>query len=147
MVNARVSYVEIVWTVLSMLAFYYQMRLLIRAGGDIATLRARKINSVREYAAITTVLLFFFLAFVQFCFVVVGLTLMTQVNPHKAGIAPYTTVSIFLTVSFISATFSFLIERRRKSLLRMLEAIELEDDPEKLKEVLYGTRIEQHPSR
>src|ERR1051326_4501774 len=70
--TSTISILEVAWTAVCLPGLYYAFRLFVRALGDLGILRRSRINSIREYAAITTIILFGSHALVQFVFVQIG---------------------------------------------------------------------------
>jgi len=123
MLPDTISVTELVWTLASIPGFWYAIRLLRRALGDVSVLRRNQINGIREYSAIITVYTYFLFTFVEFGFIVSGLAAMAAkpANPN----APVTTVSIIITVAFLMINFvltfgCIVIEKRRNLLIEMI---------------------------
>lgn len=122
-----VSAVEVIWTACCLVGLYFAWKLLARAGGDLVMLRRRKINSTREFAALTTLFLFACIMIVQFLFVMVGVISMMLTN-HPGTTAGQTMIATsFLLVSAMMDVMLFITEKRREELLRKLKEQEEKD--------------------
>lgn len=136
-----ISLVELIWTFGCLPGLFFNTRVFRRAVGDLATLRVRRINSIREFSAITSMTLFGYLALVQYMFVFIGLIAMLAPNPHdRTSTTGYAITVTFLLVSVMSSGIAFLIDKRRRALIALIDMFENEDDVDKLKEVLHGKR-------
>lgn len=135
-----ISLIEIVWTLGCSPGLYYGIKIFRRATGDLFTLRRKKINSIREFSAMTTLILFGYLALMQFMFVLVGfLTMLApQSNTNGAASTKFMVTGIFLLLSFLSSAIDYVVDKRRRSLRDMITALETEDDIDKLKEAIHG---------
>jgi hypothetical protein len=100
-------------------------RQLRRAVGDFVELRRRRINSIREYAATTTVFMFATWTLVQMMFVLVGLVAMTVPSPNRR-VAPtsYVLTGAFVMTSFFLAVGGYIIDQRRKALIAKINSME-----------------------
>lgn len=137
----NISVIEVVWTAGCAPGLYYNTRIARRAAGDLATLRIKKINSIREFSAVTSLALFAYLALSQFMFVLIGVLSMLAPNAKsgQSG-AQFAVAGVFLLVSVTSSGIGFIVDKRRRALRRMIEALENEDDPAKLKEAIHGVQ-------
>lgn len=121
-----ISVLEVVWTGFCIPGLYYAIRLFSRATGDLVILRKRRINSIREYAAITTIIMFSCMTLVQFMFVVIGGIAMTipKHETHATTKSEWVVTTGFILVSFSLDIMLFLTERRRQQLLTKIQEIE-----------------------
>ena len=119
-----ISAIELTWTTLCAIGLYYAQKLLARAGGDFTSLRKRKINSIREYAALTTVLLYSAITIVQFLFVLIGIVSMMIVNRPSTSAGQMMVATSFLLVSAMLDVALFVVEKRREALVKKIMEIE-----------------------
>jgi uncharacterized oligopeptide transporter (OPT) family protein len=126
----RVALIEVIWTVGCLPGLYFNIHIARRAIEDLAILRRQKINSIREYSAVTSVVLFAYLATIQFAFVLVGILAMVSLNSPRSGTASFATTGIFLLLSFLSSGIGFIVDKRRR-FLRDALALENDDDYDK----------------
>lgn len=130
MITHTISLPELVWTITTAFGTIFCARITNRAIIDLISLRIRRINSIREYAAITTLWCFVTWTLVEFSFCMAGVNAMTVPNPDSKIHPPaqqYITLGIFEFMSFLLAWAAFTIDRRRIFLVRKLE--ELENEP------------------
>lgn len=116
-----ISGLEVLWTAACSIGLFYAYKLLLRAGGDFTMLRRLGINSTREYAAITTVVLFTAITIVQFMFVLVGILTMFLENHPATSRGQLMVAASFLLVSVVLDLMLIIVERRRAELLKKLE--------------------------
>jgi len=114
-----ISVVEVVWTIFCGLGLYFNVSLFWRASIDLAALRLNKINHIREHAAVTHVLSFAGMSFVQFVMLLIGLMAMT-IPDNPVSKFRYAVATIFIIVSFVLALLGWVQESRRRHLLRMI---------------------------
>lgn len=124
---STVAPTEILWTVICLPGLFYGIKLFRRSLGDLNDLKERKINSIREYAAQATMITYFLIMFVQAGFVTAGLVAM--ITPPAIKHDPITALQVIITVTFMLVSFiisagSFIIEKRRERLLKMISEIE-----------------------
>lgn len=87
--------------------------------------KIRRINSIREYAAITTLTLFLALVMVQIMFVVVGLLAMTVPSPNgRVQPLSYIITAAFVIVSATFGAVGYVQDRRRQHIVKMIQEIE-----------------------
>lgn len=127
MVTHTISVTELVWTLFCLVGFFYNLRILRRALGDLFDLKKRKINSIREYAARLTVFVYGMLTFVQFVFSLMGL--LAMLIPPTSGTTAVNSLQLlltlgFLTVSAVMALGAFINERGRIALVNKIREIE-----------------------
>lgn len=123
MIASTVSITEAVWTLASIPGFWYAMRLLRRALGDLNSLRVNRINSIREYSAMVTVYTYFLFTFVEFGFIVAGCAAMLAkpANPDHSITAVQLIVTVtFLMINFVLGFGCMVIERRRNAIIEMV---------------------------
>lgn len=120
-----ISLLEVIWTPFCFVGFVISARLLWRSGTDLVVLRVKRINSIREYAAMTTVYLFSALTIVQFLFMLIGGILMMrpETNEHPTG-GVFIVGSLFIMTSMIFDVLLLLVERRRQVIIRKIAEIE-----------------------
>lgn len=127
MITDTISILELVWTLSCGGGAYFALRLVRRSVRNIRNLRARKINSVRQFAAHITLYTYLLIAFVQVAFVFAGIAAMmlAPANPSKpvSGLAVIVTVTFMLT-SFVLSIGSYVIESKRRKLLQLVEKLE-----------------------
>lgn len=128
-ITHTVSLVEVIWTLVSLFGLYFNMHVLIRAAGDFLSVKVRRINSIREYAATTTLQLFITLVIVQLMFVVDGILAMTVPSPNnRVQPLSYVITASFVIVSFVLALLGFMQDRRRHNIVHMIRDVEIDDD-------------------
>lgn len=136
-----ISIVELIWTFGCLPGLYYNGRIFRRAVGDLVVLRVRRINSIREYSATTSLILFGYLTLIQAMFVTIGVIALTAPNPSsRVPATGYAITASFLILSVLSSGIAFAVDRRRRLLISIIDAMENEDDMAKLKEVIHGKR-------
>lgn len=123
MITNTISWPELLWTVTAGIGLAFNTVTTFRASIDLLTLRVKKINSIREYAAITTLLAYGSWTFIQFVFVVIGLNAMSKPTPGNAEKQIFALVC-FLTISIFLALLAIIIEQRRTILVRKIRDIE-----------------------
>jgi len=124
-VTHTISVVEIIWTVVSGIGLYFNLHVFWRAAGDFLTVKIRKINSIREYAAVTTLQLFTALVIIQLMFVVDGGLAMTVPSPNnKVQPLTYIITASFILVSALMALVGFMQDRRRANIIHMIKEVE-----------------------
>lgn len=123
---------EVIWTALCAPGLGLAVKLFYVAGSDLVGLKIRRINSIREYAAITTLILYGCLMIVQFMFVMIGVILMFVPNPDRPySVGQYVVASAFITVSAVFDVTLLTLEARRQELLRKIAEIEYFNDDAK----------------
>lgn len=129
MITHTVSVVELLWTTFCLVGLVFNARQLRRAVVDVSDLRRLRINSIREYAAITTVLMFLTWTITQFMFVLVGAIAMTSVSPNnKVTPTSYVITVAFILISALFALAGYVIDIRRSKLIeKILEIEDMED--------------------
>lgn len=128
MITSTVSYSEIIWTVASIIGLLFNGRQLRRAVGDLSYVKRRRINSIREYSAMTTTFMFFSWTFVQAIFVALGIIALVSHNSTKPSPSQYGLTMGFIAVSIFLALAGFIIDTRRRELIEKIRSIE--DDME-----------------
>jgi len=114
---------ELAWTLICSPGLYYAGKLLRSATIDLVILRRNRINSIREYAAITTMIMFFMSALVQFMFVLIGVVLMTTKNGSSQS--PQILIfSMFVTVSLSKNFLLYIVNTRRRKLIEKIKEVE-----------------------
>lgn len=121
--TTTINVFEVLWTISCLCGFYYNMQLLVKASIDLVSLRARKINSIREHAAQTTLMLFATLASVQFVFVLLGFVALATPD-HAHSRTDYVFSIIFIMVSFALALMGYVQNVRREALIALIEQVE-----------------------
>lgn len=129
MISHTISITELLWTLFCGVGLFFNTRILLRAVGDLTYLRARKINSLREYSARLTVFTYASWALVQLAFTAVGAVAMSQ-PPAKGSSQAVTTFQIVLTtvfimVSFLLASSAAVNEIGRRNLLDKMKEYDL----------------------
>lgn len=137
--GGRASLTELIWTLGCAPGLYYNMRIALSAAIDLTAIRIRRINSLREYAASTSLTLFCYLALIQVMFVLVGgLAMIAPNHSNEPSPMSYVITAVFLLISLMSSAIAFIVNKRRRNLLEMIRAIEEETDVDKLREVIHG---------
>ena len=123
MLTSTVSWPEFLWMLVVTPGLFYAVRLVRRASSDFQVLRRAQINGVRDYAALTTLMLFSAVAITQLGFFVIGLLSVTQA-PRGGRVSPLSWVlaGVFIMVAAVLALTTFLVEKRRQSLLDRIAA-------------------------
>lgn len=117
-----ISLVEIIWTFICTLGLFFNFRVLMRASGDLQFVKTQKINSIREYAALTTMSMFVALVVVQLVFVIDGCLAMTLPSPGgKPQPLSYIITASFVLCSCILALLGFIQDTRRRYIITMIE--------------------------
>lgn len=126
MVTHTISIVELIWTTFTFVGLIFNTRQLLRAVGDFVELRRRRINSIREYAATTTVFMFTTWVLVQLMMVMVGTLAMTQPSASPAHISPtsYGITTGFVLISAILGLGGYIMDKRRVSLVAKINSLE-----------------------
>jgi len=119
-----INVVEVVWTSFCALGLYFNVRLFWRATIDLATLRQLRINHIREHAAVTHVLSFAGMTFVQFALLVVGLYTLTATDQARTNRSGYAIAAILILVNFVLVLLGWIQESRRRRLIQMIADIE-----------------------
>lgn len=119
----RITVVELVWTLFCLPGAIWAFKLLYASAGDYYFLKIRKINGVRDYAAMTSLVLFTSVAICNFMFVLIGGIAMVSINTgytHSQAFiaASFILVSLFLDIGIIT------VDRRRRILLQKIRGIE-----------------------
>lgn len=121
-----ISWPEVIWTLAAGVGLVFNMITFFRSLVDLLTLKIRKINSIREYSALTTLMAYGTWAFVQFIFVLIGVDAMTR-EPRPGGVKRQIfSLVCFLTVSVLLSCTAFIIERRRQALISKIKELEEE---------------------
>lgn len=115
---------EIIWTIFCSLALAYNLKITRTAAADLVALKMRRINSIREYAARTTLVAFGLWSMVQLLFVLIGIVSLIRPERNAADPLTYSIMVGFILVSFILAVGTFLVERLRQRLIEMIAEIE-----------------------
>jgi hypothetical protein len=125
LITHTITLTELIWTALCAPGLGLTTRLFFKAGGDLVELKLRRINSIREFAAVTTMILYGCLTLVQFMFVVIGVFLMfIPNNAHPYSPGQYVVATAFITVSAIFDITLLVLEARRQELLRKIAEFE-----------------------
>lgn len=125
MITNTISWPELIWTVAAGIGLAFNSVTTFRAIIDLLTLRIKQINSIREYAAVTTLLAYSSWALIQFIFVLIGANAMTKPAPGGANRQIFA-LACFLSISVFLALLAITIEQRRTTLVEKLR--KLEDD-------------------
>jgi hypothetical protein len=98
---------------------------LVQAVRDYVYVKKKKINSIREYAATTTFLMFASWTLVQFVFVVIGFLAMLVESPNNV-VSPvsYVLTMAFVVVSALLAVSGYITNARRQALIKKIAEIE-----------------------
>lgn len=110
-----------------MVGLIYNAKILHRALDDFFEVRARRINSLREYSARLTVFVYVMLSFVQAAFVLIGvISMIIPPANHSTPVSALQIVltSIFIFVSFVLAAGAYINERGRRQLVAKIAELE-----------------------
>ena len=124
MITPTISTIEVIYTLFALIGFIFCSRTLGRALGDLFVLRYSKINSVREYSAITTVIAKGTWCGIQLGLVVIGIIAMTKSNSN----GPWTSLIldiIFVCFSGVCSLGAFTVDKRRRELIDMIRETEI----------------------
>lgn len=124
MLTKTISVPEAIWTASCGAGLVFNARLAYNAVIDLVSLRVRQINSIREYAAITTVIAFASWAIVQMIFVFIGVVAMLNVNVSRVSTFQYVTVGVFLCGTILLSMAGYTVDRRRRHIQEMIANIE-----------------------
>ena len=124
MVTHTISWPELTWTIISFMGFIFCARVALRATIQLLSLRALRINSMREYAAVTTVIAFTSWTTVQAFFTLIGAVAMSVVNPTPLSLTQYTILALFVAGSVSLSWAAYVVDKRRIELKQKIEAIE-----------------------
>ena len=120
--TSTISLPEVLWMLAVVPGSFYGVRLVRRSSFEFASLRRDKINGIRDYAALTTLLLYSAITLVMVGDSVIGLVAMTQPTPaRKPTVTTWTLTSIFIFTTFVLAGTLYLVERRRNVLIVRLK--------------------------
>ena len=122
--TGTVSVIEVIWTLFCVIGLIYSLKLMGRSATDLFAIRIKKINSIREYAAITTVILFVTLTLVQFLFVLIGVVAMLAEQSTSGSRTGYVVAALFIFVSFMLDVSLYTVEKRRSALVKKIAEIE-----------------------
>lgn len=123
MITHTIGPLELAWTVIALIGFGFQVALFNRTVGDyIIAEHFDGTKQLRQYAALTSVIIFFGGLLQQAAYVAIGIVAMTQPPVHQhLTAANYITGSVFIFSSIISVIFAAVIYRRRIKIVEMLE--------------------------
>jgi hypothetical protein len=124
LLTSTVSWPELIWTVAAAVGLVFNSISLIRAAADLIVLRIKKINSIREYAAMTTMCAYASWTLTQLIFVLIGVHAMSRPPVSAESSRQLFPLICFLFISAILAGTSIFIERRRVRLLMKIREIE-----------------------
>lgn len=122
-----ISAPEVIWTGACIFGLLFNSRQLVGATTDYMYIRRRRINSIREYAAITTFVMFGSWVCIQAVFVFVGIIAMTQPNPtnnQKPQFLQFLLVIAFCSCSVFMAVVGYVVDVRRRHIVSLIAAIE-----------------------
>jgi 4-hydroxybenzoate polyprenyltransferase len=108
-ITHTISITELVWTLFALTGLVFNGSQLVQAVRDYVFVKKNKINSIREYAATTTFLMFASWTLVQFVFVVIGFLAMLVESPNNV-VSP---VSYVLTMAFVVVSALLAVTSRR----------------------------------
>lgn len=124
MVTDTISWFELIWSIAALVGLVFNTKILFAATTDLFYLRYRRINSIREYAAMTTVYAFGSAALVQLGYFIVGVNAMTANDPMHHTAKQAVTLVVFVFTSVTLSSMAIIIERRRNILKKKLEEAE-----------------------
>lgn len=125
MVTNTISIPELLWTIGTSIGLFFNLRQLTRAVVDFREVRRRRINSIREYAASTTLYMFGSWTFIQVVFVLVGIAAMTIPSPQSlVSSVQYAILIGFVGISFFLAISGYIVDNRRAVLINMIAQME-----------------------
>lgn len=124
-VTDTISVPELIWTLVTGIGLCFNLSLFREAGRDLVALRKAKINSLREYAAISNVISEALRTFVQAVFFSLGVYAMTYpnvVNGYHPPIPRFAWIltGLFIGTSVVMAGASILDRVRRRRLLQLI---------------------------
>ena len=123
MISNTIGGLELAYTIVAFIGFVFNFLILEKSLGDYYYVIEQKVNGMRKYAAITSILIFLGGTIIQSSYTIVGIVAMTQPATHEhATWANYTVAAIFITSSCISAAFAGIIYSRRIRIVEMIEA-------------------------
>lgn len=122
-ITRTISAPEILWTLVSLFAAIYVFRLFWRAWANLKFLRKMGWNSIREYAATTSMIVFGALCIVPCMNTLAGVLAMAIPSASLNKVHPITFMitGIFITKSILVACFAYWIDRRQVRLIREIE--------------------------
>jgi hypothetical protein len=120
-----ISLIELLWTGCCTIGLFFNCKALARAAGDLLAVKIRRINSIREYAAITTMSMFIAMVIVQVVFVIDGALAMSIPSPNN-HVQPlsYVITSSFILCSFILSLLAYVQDKRRNNIIEMIKQAE-----------------------
>lgn len=124
MLTNHITIPEVIWTVLCGIGLYFNASHFRQAVGDYVWVRHRRINSIREYAAITTMLMFGSWTLVQLAFVLLGGVAMLIPQQRVVGTGQLAFSVSFILVSAFLAIMSYILNARRKKLIEKIADLE-----------------------
>lgn len=127
-ITHTISLPEMLWTAVTFFGLTYQISTLREALKDVQFLRNAGINSIREFAANTSLLSETLRTFVVFSFVLVGVIAMTLPAPTNGQGQPptfgYVLTAVFILDAALISLGSMLDKYRRKRLIEMMQELE-----------------------
>lgn len=122
-----ISIPEVIWTSAHALGLFANIMLLRMAALNLGALRRLGINSIREYAAISSLISEALRVLIQFIFFSVGVVslFIRSQNAEKVPAFQWVLTIAFLVVAFMLVGASWIDKWRRENLIKKI--VELED--------------------
>lgn len=124
MITNTISWPELVWTIVTLTGFFFCARVALRATLHLVSLRIRRINSIREYAAVTTVIAFASWTATQLVFVLAGVAAMVAHNHLGLTVTSYALSGLLVLGSVLLSWAAFETDRRRQAIENKIIQIE-----------------------
>lgn len=122
MITHTISIPELLWTVWCAIGLVFLVVLLFKSLTDWIWVITNRINGIREYAAINSVIVFSSMALTQFVFVLIGIIAMLEPSPNqKVQTLSYVIGSLFSLASASKTIFAIILVIRKKRLLEKIE--------------------------
>lgn len=116
-----VSWIELAWTLFTVLGCIFTSRMLYRATEDLLYLRVQKVNGFREFSATTTIWVFTTLTLIQFIYVIIGGVAMTIPTNDHVSSGSVAVGGILVVTSFFFDIMAYIINARKGRLVEMLK--------------------------
>ena len=124
-ITHTITIIELIWTVCGLLGLWFNGRVFRRAAGDYIELRRRRINFIREYAAITTMIAFGTWTVGQLMFALVGAVAMAQPNVSSSLTPTQAAITVcFILVAVLFALSAYIVDVRRQVIVRKIAEME-----------------------
>jgi len=123
-ITHTISIPELIWTLWCLVGLLYCLRLFWSSIQDWRYLTERGLDSIREYAAVNSVLIFATMTTTHLSFVVVGIVAMSIPPSTQHVIAPiyYVMAGIFMFTSSVKTLLAIIITTRKNNLVERIES-------------------------